>query len=89
MSVPIQPMPDFVVVQAVESPAKPASGIILPESAQEKPKTAKVVAVGKDVDQVKVGDNVIYQNEYESTKVNVGKDEYTLISKKNIVATVK
>lgn len=85
----IQPMADYIVVQAEEAQTKTASGLYLPGNAQEKPKTAKVVATGSDVKEVKVGDRVIYKNEYEATNVKVGKDEYTLVYKKNIIATVK
>jgi chaperonin GroES len=89
MSVPIQPMTDYVVVQAEEAIAKTASGIYLPDSAQEKSKVAKVVAVGKGIEGVKVGDKIIYKNEYEATNVKIGKDEFTLVFWKNIIATVK
>lgn len=89
MAIPIQPMEEYVVVQTEEATNKTASGLFLPDSAKEKPKTAKVVAVGKDVHQVKVGDRVIYKNEYEATTVKVNKDDYTLVYKKNIIATVK
>ncbi len=89
MAVPIQPMEDYVVAQAEEAKTTTASGLYIPDSAQEKPKTAKVVAVGGDVKTVKVGDNIIYKNEYEATNVKVGKEEYTLVYKKNIIATVK
>ena len=85
----IQPMADYIVVQAEEAALKTASGLYLPGNAQEKPKTAKVVAIGKDVSEVKVGDRVIYKNEYEATNVKSGKDEYTLVLKSNIIATVK
>ncbi len=85
----IQPMEDYIVVQSEEAQTKTASGLYLPGNAQEKPKTAKVIAVGKDVKEVKVGDRVIYKNEYEATNVKVGKDEYTLVYKKNVIATVK
>lgn len=85
----IQPMEDYIVVQSEEAQTKTASGLYLPGNAQEKPKTAKVVAVGSDVKEVKVGERVIYKNEYEATNVKVGKDEYTLVYKKNIIAKVK
>ena len=85
----IQPMEDYIVVQSEEAQTKTASGLYLPGNAQEKPKTAKVIAVGKDVKEVKVGDRVIYKNEYEATNVKVGKDEYTLVYKKNVIAPVK
>lgn len=89
MATPINPMPEYVVVQPEEAQTKTASGIYLPESAAEKPKTAKVIAVGSDVSEVKVGDKVIYKNEYESTNIKIGKDEFVVILAKNIIATVK
>ncbi len=89
MSVPIQPMAEYVVVQAEQASNKTASGLYLPDSATEKPKVAKVVAVGPEVDGVKVGDKVIYKNEYEATTVKIASEEFTLVYKKNIIATVK
>lgn len=89
MGINIQPMAEYVVVQAEEAQTKTASGLYLPGNAQEKPKTAKVVAVGPEVREVKVGDRVIYKNEYEATTVKVGKDEYILVYRKNIIAIVK
>lgn len=85
----IQPMADYIVVQAEETANKTASGLYLPGNAQEKPKIAKVVAVGDGVKTVKVGDRVIYRNEYEATTVKVAKEEFTLVSAVNIIATVK
>jgi chaperonin GroES len=49
MSVPIQPLADYVVALPEEAEAKTASGFYVPESAKEKPKISKVVAVGKEV----------------------------------------
>ncbi len=89
MATPINPMPEYVVVKAEEAQTKTASGLYLPDTAKEKPKTAKVVAVGTSVDGVKVGDRVIYKNEYEATSVKVGTDEYAVVFKNNIIATVK
>jgi len=89
MNIPINPVADYVVVVAEEAEAKTASGLYLPDKAQEKPKVAKVVAVGKAVDEAKVGDRIIYKNEYEATTVKQGGREYVLVYKKNIIATVK
>ncbi|HET9174136.1 MAG TPA: co-chaperone GroES [Candidatus Saccharimonadales bacterium] len=90
MSTPLQPLGDYVVAQAEEAPTKTASGILLTASATEKPKTAKVLAVGKDVKQIKVGDSIIFKP-YATTevKLNFGKDEYVLVKEEDIVATVK
>lgn len=88
MSVPIEPLADYVVAQAEEAESKTKSGIYLPDNAQEKPKTAKVLAVGKDVKQVKVGARIIYKS-YSTTDVKLGQDEYILVKEEDILATVK
>lgn len=89
MSIPIQPMAEYVVVQTEEAANKTASGLYLPDSAKEKPKVAKVVATGEAVKGIKVGDKVIYQNEYEATTVKVEGAEYIIVFAKNIIATTK
>lgn len=88
MSVNIQPLADYVVAQAEEAETKTASGLYLPDKAQEKPKTAKVVAVGKQATQVKVGDRIIYKS-YSTTDVKVGRDEYILVKEEDVLATLK
>lgn len=88
MSAPLQPLGDYVVAQAEEAESKTASGLYLPEAAKEKPKTSIVVAVGKDVKQIKVGDRIVYKS-YSQTEVKVGKDEYILVKEEDILATVK
>lgn len=88
MSAPLQPLGDYVVAQAEEAEAKTASGLYLPDNAQEKPKTAKVVAVGKDAKQLKVGDRVVYKG-YSTTEVKVGGTEYILVKEEDVLATVK
>jgi chaperonin GroES len=62
--------------------------LYLPDAAKEKPKTAKIVAVGKDVKQLKTGDRIIYKS-YSTTEVKVGKDEYILVKEEDVLATVK
>lgn len=89
MSAKIQPLADYVVVRQEKAPEKTASGILLTQSAQEKPETAVVVAVGKDVKGVKAGDKVLFVEEYGKTKtVTFGKEEYTIIKEAHIVATI-
>jgi chaperonin GroES len=89
MSVPLQPMAEYVVVQTEAAATKTASGLYLPESATEKPKIANVVAIGSDVKNVKVGEKVIYKNEYDATTVKIDSKEYILVDVKNIIATTK
>lgn len=88
MAVNVQPLADYVVVQQEEAATKTASGLYLPEQAQEKPKTAKVLAVGKAVKEVKVGDRVVYGG-YSHTEVKEGGETYILVKEENIYATVK
>lgn len=88
MSAQIHPLADYVVAQAEEAATKTASGLYLPDNAKEKPKTAKVVAVGPAVKEVKIGDRIIYKS-YSTTDVKVEKDEYMLVKEEDILATVK
>lgn len=88
MSVPIQPLADYVVAQQATVSNKTTSGIYLPDAAKEKPQTAKVLAVGKDVKQVKVGANIIYKS-YSTTDVKYGNEDYILIKEEDVLATVK
>ena len=97
MAVQLQPLADYVVAQQEAAETKTASGLYLPGSAQEKPKTAKVVAVGpgKVGDdnerikmQVKVGDRIIYKS-YSTTDIRVGSEDYILVKEEDILATVK
>jgi chaperonin GroES len=88
MSVKVQPLDEYVVAVAEEAQTKTASGLYLPGGAAEKPKVAKVVAVGKAVAEVKVGDRILYKNEYEATNVKVDGEAYIIIYARNIIATV-
>ena len=88
MSVPIQPVADYVVAQTEEAATKTASGLYLPGGAQEKPKVAKILAVGKEVKSVKVGDKIIYKS-YSQTEIKVDGTEYLLVKEEDVLATVK
>ncbi|MDL2341549.1 MAG: co-chaperone GroES [Patescibacteria group bacterium] len=88
MSTPLQPLGDYIVAQGEEAETKTASGLYLPEKSAEKPKTAKVVAVGKDATQVKVGDRIVYKS-YSNTDIKVDGTEYILVKEEDILATVK
>lgn len=97
MAVPIKPLADYVVAEAEAAQTKTASGLYLPDSATEKPKTAKILAVGpgKVGDdneripmQLKVGDRVLYKG-YSTTDVKVDGKEYILVKEEDVLATVK
>jgi chaperonin GroES len=88
MSAPLQPLGDYIVAQSEEAETKTASGLYLPDKAQEKPKIAKVLAIGATSKQVKVGDRIVYKS-YSTTEVKVGGKEYILVKEEDVLATVK
>jgi chaperonin GroES len=79
---------DYLVAVGEKSESKTASGLYLPDKAQEKPKTAKVEAIGKGVSQVKVGDRIVYKS-YSTTELKIGDIEYILVKEEDVLATVK
>lgn len=88
MSVSVKPLGDYVVAEPEEAPTKTASGLYLPEKAAEKPKVAKVVAVGPAARQVKVGDRILYKS-YSPTEVKLDSKDYLLVKEEDILATIK
>jgi chaperonin GroES len=88
MSTPLQPLGDYVVAVNEEAEAKTKSGLYIPDNAQEKPKTAKIVAVGPSAKQVKMGSRIVYKS-YSTTEVKVEGTNYILVKEEDILATVK
>jgi chaperonin GroES len=88
MAVKLQPLSDWVVAEQEEAITKTASGLYLPDKAAEKPKVAKVLKVGKDVKQIKVGDRIVYKS-YSTTDIKLDDTEYVLVKEEDILATVK
>lgn len=92
----IRPLFDKVVVESSEIEEKTKSGFYLPSSAQEKPQTAKVVAVGpggiidgKQVDmQVKVGEMILY-SKYSGSEFKIDGKDFTIIRQSDILAVVE
>ena len=93
----IQPLGDRILVKSLESEGKSAGGIILPETAKEKPQEGKVIAVGKGrlledgtvkPLETKVGDTVLYAK-YSGTEINHGEDEYLILREDDILAVLK
>jgi chaperonin GroES len=92
----LKPLGDRVILKHQEAEEKTKSGIILPDSAKEKPQAAIVVAVGLGKEengnrvpmQVKEGDKVIY-SKYSGTEVKYGEEEYIIVSQNDIIAVVE
>ena len=92
----IKPLFDKVVIKAIETDEKTASGIVLPGAAKEKPQLARVLAVGpggtidgNDVKmQVKVGDTVLY-SKYAGSEFKSDGEEVVIVSQSDILAIVE
>ena len=87
MSAPLKPLADRLVAVREEAENKTASGLFLPDGAKEKPVVAKVVAVGKDVKEVKVGDRIVFK-EYGPTELKTDGTEYLILEEKDVLATL-
>lgn len=87
----LRPLGDRVILQHCKAEEKTQSGIILPDSAKEKPQEAIVIAVGTGDGtemQVKEGDKVIY-SKYSGTEVKLEDEEFIIVSQKDIIAVIK
>jgi len=92
----LRPLGDRIVIELVESEEKTASGIVLPDSAKEKPQEGKVVAVGtgrvlesgeRVALEVAVGDRIIF-SKYAGTEVKYEGTEYLLLRENDILAVI-
>lgn len=81
----ITPTKDYVAATKDQPDEKTASGIYIPESAQQKPNSAKVVAVGDNITDIAVGNTIIYKT-YNVTEVTVDNTDYLLIKDEDILA---
>jgi chaperonin GroES len=91
MSVNIRPLADRVLIEPAPAEETTASGIIIPDTAQEKPQRGVVVAVGPgkpdEPTTVKVGDSVLY-GKYSGTDLNVEGNDYMIMRESDILAIV-
>ena len=91
MALKIQPLSDRVVIEAAPAEEVSSGGIILPDTAQEKPQKGKVVAVGggkKDHDMtVKVRDMVLY-GKYSGTELKLEGNDYLMMREDDILAVI-
>jgi chaperonin GroES len=92
----LKPLGDRVVVEHVEQAEKSVGGVILPDTAKEKPQEGRVLAVGtgRTLDNgtklsmdVKVGDRIIY-SKYSGSEIKLDGKEYLIISEKDVLAVI-
>ena len=97
MSISIKPLEDRIVIRQVEAEQTTASGLVIPDTAKEKPQEGEVIAVGPGrVDDsgnripvdVKVGDVVIYSR-YGGTEVKYDGQEFQILSSRDVLAIVE
>ena len=86
MKVPIKPLADRLVAVRDEAKKQTASGLYLPEAAKEKPVSAKVVAIGSKVKDVKVGDTIFYKD-YMPTELKIDATTYLIMKEEDVLAT--
>ncbi|GAB3250524.1 co-chaperone GroES [Nocardioides dilutus] len=96
VSVSIQPLEDRIVVKPLDAEQTTASGLVIPDTAKEKPQEGEVVAIGPGrIDDngnrvpldVSVGDKVIY-SKYGGTEVKHGGEEYLILSARDVLAKI-
>ena len=92
----LRPLADRVILQRAEAEEMTAGGILLPESAKDKPKEGKIIATGdgkilddgsRQAMNVKVGDRVLFSS-YAGTEVKVGGEDYLIMSESDILAII-
>lgn len=88
----LKPLADRVLLKQEKAETKTASGIIIPETAQEKTQTAKVEAVGPGTEKEKitvaVGDRVMY-DKYAGTQVKIDGEDYLVVKNADIIAIIE
>ena len=87
----VKPMDDRVLVEIAEEEQKTTSGLIIPDSAKEKPRMGTVVAVGTDEDlqeKVKAGDKILFAK-YGGEEITVDGNEYKIVQRADILAVLE
>ena len=88
----ITPLADRVIIKQAEAETKTASGIIIPDTSQEKPQKGSIIAVGKGTKDnpitVKAGDSVLY-GKYSGTELKHEGEDYLIMKESDILAIIK
>ena len=85
----VKPLADRVLVKTEKTEAKTASGIIIPNTAQEKTQIATVIAIGDDTDKIKVqpGERVMY-DKYAGTSIEIDGEDHLILKAADIIAKI-
>ena len=92
MSINVKPLADRVIIEPAAAEEKTAGGIIIPDTAKEKPKQGKIIAAGNGKKDepltVKAGDTVLY-GQYSGTEIKIDGSDYLIMRESDIFAIVK
>ncbi len=83
-----QPLGKRVLIERVEEATTTASGIIIPDNAKEKPLNGKVIAVSKEVEEISVGDTVVF-GKYAGSELSLDGKEYLVMEDKDILGVLR
>jgi chaperonin GroES len=86
----VKPLADRVLVKTEKTEAKTASGIIIPDTAQEKTQVATVIAIGDDKEKIKVvpGQKVMY-DKYSGTPVKIDGEDHLILKAADVIAVIE
>ncbi len=93
----VQPLGDRILIEVLEAKDKTKGGIVLPDTAKEKPQEAKVIAVGKGKVsedgktiplELKAGDKILF-GKYSGTEIMIDDKEYLILKEEDVLAIIK
>ena len=93
----IQPLSDRILVERIEAEEKTAGGIVVPDTAKEKPKEGKIISLGtgklnengeKQAFTVKEGDTILFES-FAGTEVNIDGKEYLVMKEDDVIGIIK
>lgn len=88
----LKPLGDRVVIEPMPAETKTASGLYIPDTAQEKPQKGKIIAVGsgtKDEEMKVKKDDIVLYGKYVGTEINIGNDKYLIMRQSDILAIIE
>lgn len=81
----LRPLGERVILKRTEAETKTVSGIVLPDSAKEKPEIGEVIEIGKEVKEIKKGDRVVF-SKYSPTEIKLEGQEYLIVKEEDVLA---
>lgn len=83
----LKPLSDRIIVERIEAESKTAGGIIIPDTAKEKPAEGKLVAIGKDVKDLVVGDRILFAK-FSGSEVKVEYKSFLIMKEADVLGVI-